>query len=140
MSKDSRVQGDFAIATEGVGAEFAQALAVKDFQRLHALLADDIDFRGMTPGMFWEANNADEVIGEILSEWFEDQDEIERLVECSTRTIGDRQHVSYLFDVHNPDGRFLVEQQMYFDVVDGRIALARVLCSGYRSIEEQSQP
>lgn len=120
------------MSAEGVGAEFAHALAVKDFTRLRGLLKDDIDFRGMTPGSFWEANDADKVIGEILTEWFEDEDEIRGLIECSTGTVGERHHVSYLFDVRNQDGRFLVQQQMYFDLDDGRIALARVLCSGYQ--------
>ena len=120
------------MSTEGVGAEFAHALAVKDFTRLRGLLKDDIDFRGMTPGSFWEANDADKVIGEILTEWFEDEDEIQGVVECTSGTVGDRHHVSYLFDVRNPDGRFLVQQQMYFDLDDGKIALARVICSGYQ--------
>lgn len=126
------------MSDEDAGAEFAQALGVKDFSRIRTLLADDIDFRGLTPGSYWEANTADEVIDEILFEWFEDRDEIQRVLACSTDSVGDRHHVSYLFDVRNPDGRFLVEQQMYFDVVDGKIALARVLCSGYRAMADHA--
>jgi hypothetical protein len=120
------------MSAEGVGAECAYALAVKDFTRVRELLKDDIDFRGMTPGSFWETNDADKVIGEILTEWFEDADEIQGLVECSTGAVGDRHHVAYLFEVRNPEGRFLVQQQMNFDLSDGKIALARVLCSGYQ--------
>ena len=120
------------MSAEGIGAELAHALAVKDFTRVRGLLKDDIDFRGMTPGSLWETNDADKVIGEILTEWFEDEDEIQGLIECSSGSVGDRHHVSYLFDVLNPGGRFLVQQQMYFDLDDGRIAFARVLCSGYQ--------
>ena len=55
----------------------AHALAIKGFTRLRGLLKDDIDFRGMTPGSFWEASDADKVIGEILTKWFEASDSLE---------------------------------------------------------------
>jgi hypothetical protein len=96
------------------------------------LMHPDIDFRGMTPNRTWEANDRDEVISVLLSQWFEDTDEIEALEGLDSDAFADRERVGYRFSVSNPDGRFLVEQQAYLSPRDGRIEWMRVLCSGYR--------
>ena len=51
-------------------------------------------------------------------------------------SVADRSRVSYLLRVSNPDGVYLVEQQAYFGVENGRISWLRILCSGYRAIGE----
>jgi hypothetical protein len=38
-----------------LGERFARALAAKDFAQVTDLLHPEVDFRGMTPGRFWEA-------------------------------------------------------------------------------------
>ena len=115
-----------------IGAEFARALAAKDFSRIRDLLHPEIDFRGMTPNRNWEAGDPDGVIGVVLGQWFEDKDEIEGLEGVETDAFADRERVGYRFRIRNPDGRFLVEQQAYLAERDGRIGWMRVVCSGFR--------
>ena len=115
-----------------LGAEFARALAAKDFGRLADLMHPAIDFRGMTPRRSWEASDADAVISTVLVQWFEESDEIEALERLECDAFADCERVGYRFSVRNPEGRFLVEQQAYLSARDGRIGWMRVLCSGFR--------
>jgi hypothetical protein len=117
-----------------LGAEFARALAAKDFSRILDLLHPEIDFRGLTPSRNWEANDADAVISGVLRQWFEDSDEILALERLESDAFADRERVGYRFSVRNPEGRFVVEQQAYLSARDGRIGWLRVLCSGYRPV------
>ena len=118
-----------------LGEQLAKAIAAKDVDTLQRVLADDIDFRAMTPGRFWEATSSDEVVDQIiLGKWFSPSDHLESLDEVEAGDVGGRNKVTYLLRGHNGDGPFLVEQVAYFDVVDDRIAWLRVACSGYRQI------
>jgi hypothetical protein len=117
-----------------LGAEFARALAAKDDSRMLDLMHREIDFRGLTPNRNWEATDADAVISTLLSHWFEDSDEIEALEHVESDAFADRERVGYRFNVRNPDGRFVVEQQAYLSARDGRIVWMRVLCSGFRPV------
>ena len=119
-----------------LGGSFAAALAAKDFDRIRGLLHQEIDFRGLTPRRNWVASDPDAVVGSILRRWFEDSDEIEELVEVETDAFADRERVAYRFRVRNPEGLFLVEQQAYLSERDGQIGWMRILCSGFRPIEE----
>jgi hypothetical protein len=118
-----------------LGSQFATALAEKDFDRVRSLLHAEIDFRGMTPNRIWEADDPDTVITEILQQWFEPSDEILSLDALDTGEVADRQRVGYRFSVRNPDGLHTVEQQAYLEERDGRIAWMRVLCSGFRRVQ-----
>ena len=62
--------------TETLGARLARAIAAKDEPALRALLADDVDFRGLTPGRTWEASSPDEVVDIAFGHWFEDSDHV----------------------------------------------------------------
>jgi hypothetical protein len=119
-----------------LGAAFADALAAKDFDRIRDLLHPELDFRGLTPRRNWEASGPDEMIGSVLREWFEDSDEIEEFVQVETDSMADRERVAYRFRVRNPEGLFLVEQQVYIGERDGRIDWMRSVCSGFRPLEE----
>lgn len=115
-----------------LGERFARALAAKDFDEVASLLHPEVDFRGMTPGQFWQAGNAVQAIDEVLRSWFEDSDRIDELLQVETFRVADRERVGYRLAVSNPDGRFLVEQQAYYETSGGSITWMRVLCSGYR--------
>ncbi len=117
--------------SETAGAELAHALAAKDFDAVRGILHRDVDFRGMTPSRSWEATGPDAVIG-VLQRWFAESDEIRSLDLLDTDAFADRERVGYRFSGTNPDGPFVVEQQAYLAVDDGRIAWMRVLCSGFR--------
>ena len=118
--------------TATLGAEFAQALAAKDFDRIRDLLHPEVDFKGLTPRRNWEASDPAAVISGVLRVWFEDSDEIQALEKLETDSFADRERVGYRFSVRNPEGRFLIEQQAYLSPRDGKIGWMQVLCSGYR--------
>ena len=117
------------------GIRWAEAMAAKDRDKLREVLAEVVDFRGMTPGSFWEASSPDEVFEILFDNWFEDKDHIEEvLVAEPGDDVGDRHRVSYRFRIENPDGPHECEQQMYYESDGDRITLARIMCSGFRPV------
>ena len=115
-----------------LGTTFVTALAAKDFTTVEQVLADDVDFRAMTPRRFWEMSSAKEVVADAVAVWFDEGDHIEALESMNVRPVaGDRWHLAYRLRVRNDDGTFLVEQQAYFDCAGGRITWLRVMCAGY---------
>jgi hypothetical protein len=119
-----------------VGERFASSLAGKDRAALVALLADDIDFRAMTPGRVWEAGSPAQIVDDVLlGHWFEPTDHIESLESVETAEVADRTRVGYRLLVRNADGLHLVEQQAYLGESDGRIGWLRIMCSGFRPLD-----
>ena len=140
MSQQLRSATERAPGDERAGAageRFARALVAKDAAALRAILADPIDFQALTPGRHWQASAPGEVVDEIvLGKWFEPGDDIRNLESVSSSQLPGREHVSYLLRVGNAEGDFLVEQQAYYNTEGARITWMRVLCSGYRPLEE----
>jgi hypothetical protein len=117
------------------GEAFVRALVVKDADALKKLLSPGIDFKALTPGRCWDSDSVGQVVDEtIFGAWFEPSDEIEAAVSVETSTVGERHRVAYLLRVRNPDGHFLVEQQAYYDIEDGKISWLRILCAGYQPV------
>lgn len=118
------------------GTTLAECLAAKDVDGLQALLATDVDFRGLTPGRSWEASDVPGVVDIVFGSWFEPSDDIvAKLDVCDGDDVADTRAVSYRFQVRNETGTYLVEQQAYYRCDDDdRIHYLRVLCSGFRRI------
>ncbi len=117
------------------GRAYARAVAGKDRSGLLDLLADDVDFRALTPGRAWEAGTSAEVADVLFGSWFEPQDDIVGLISAEEGpAVEDTRQLTYRFAVRNPDGDFTVEQQAYFRTSRGRIGYLRVMCSGYREV------
>lgn len=114
-----------------LGERFAAALAAKDAVEVRALTTPDLDFRAMTPGRFWEAHSHDELVDVLFGNWLEPEDEVVALLSTSTGEVSTRSHVSYRLHLRDAQGDSLMEQQMYYNVTDGRISWARVMCSGF---------
>jgi hypothetical protein len=127
--------GDATLEDVTVGERFARALAVKDFDTIASLLHPEVDFRGMTPGRFWEAHSPAEIIDGVLRLWFEDSDHIDRLLDVVAGRVVQRDWVRYRVAVTNPDGRFEVEQQIYYQSAHGVITYMRAMCSGYQPLD-----
>ena len=118
-----------------LGVRFARAVAAKDRPALLAVLAPDVDFRGLTPGQAWEADRAVDLVGDILlGQWFEPGDEIRSLESLDDGEVADRHRVTYRMRVVNDDGAHLVEQTAYYDDHAGQITWMRVVCSGFRPL------
>jgi hypothetical protein len=122
-----------ATAAEDLGRQFAAAFAARDAVGLRVLFSDEVSFRGLTPGRVWQADTAAELVdGVLLGCWLEPSDTIDRVEAVETAMVGTRCRLGYRLHGVNPDGRFVVEQQAFFDVDDGAITWLRVLCSGFR--------
>jgi hypothetical protein len=130
-------------ATESVptGEQFARALAGKERDVLLGLLADPVDFEGLTPGRHWKATSGEQVVDEyILGRWFGPGDDILRLERVWTSSVAGRSHVGYRLRVCRDGIEHLVEQQAYYDAEDGLITFLRLLCSGYRPLSSPRSP
>lgn len=120
--------------SQTLGTRFARALADKDASALRDVLADDVDFKALTPGRAWEASTPDEVVEIAFDHWFDESDVIVGDGASEADAVADTAHVSYRFDVDNPAGPHVVEQQAYYRATpdDARIGWMRIVCSGYR--------
>lgn len=115
------------------GEAFARALAAKDAHALKKILSPDLDFKALTPGRFWEADSVDVVVDEVLlGTWFDPSGQIEQLESVETSEVSERDRVAYRLRVRNPEGQFVVEQQVYYESDGDRIRWLRILCAGYQ--------
>jgi hypothetical protein len=118
--------------TDTLGTRLAHAIAAKDETALRALLADDVDFKGLTPRRVWEGTGPDDVVEIVFGTWFDDSDTIDRLVSVEDGDdVADTARVSYRLDLTNAEGSYVAEQQAYYRG-DETISHLRVMCSGFR--------
>ena len=115
-----------------LGERFADAIASHDTDALSGLMADDVDFRGMTPGRMWEATDPGSVVETVLGNWFEETDLIRSATRTEADPVSDTRHVSYRLEIDNEDGAHVAEQQAYYRQEGDHIVWMRVLCSGFR--------
>lgn len=116
-----------------LGERLAHAVAAKDHDAVRAVLADDVDFRALTPGREWQGHGPDAVLETLFDHWFEDQDEIRAVLDVAVgEPVEDTERVSYRFALRTPAGDHTAEQQAYYRTDDGRITHLRVMCSGFR--------
>jgi hypothetical protein len=111
------------------------AIVAKDADAIASALDPAIDFRGMTPSREWRATTPEGVVEIVLGSWFEPQDRVREVLDVETLAIADRHRLRYRFRVESPDGEYFVEQQAYFDALDGRITRMSAVCSGFRPWE-----
>lgn len=113
------------------GAALVAALAERDFDRLAATLGPDVRLRALIPPGPVEIEGAEAAAAKYAS-WFGRFAEF-RLIRSDVYVVGDRLHVSYRFDVKEPDDAWkIVEQHLFCTLDGGRIAALDLLCSGFR--------
>jgi hypothetical protein len=150
-----------AEAGADLGRRFVAALVRGDFDEMAALLHPEVQFRGLSPHKFLKTRRSDPVGGVIRAFrlWFYegaggayDGDHPVELLFCTSAPFGGggRYKLSYrireqsremaqqfraeaLADVPD-DIDWLVEQEAYYDVIDGKIAWMIVLCGGYQPL------
>jgi hypothetical protein len=71
---------------------FAKTLAAKDVEAVRAVTTQDVNFRAMTPGRFWEANTHAELAEVLFGSWLEPTDEVMALLSTSTGEVSTRHH------------------------------------------------
>jgi hypothetical protein len=119
-----------AAAAPGVASALVEAIVVRDFARVVALLHPEIDFRAMTPTRVWEADGPSGVEA-VLREWLDDPDEeVEGIEATQPISIEDTVRVGWLVRIVDGDGPHIFEQQAYVRERDGQVDWMRVMCSG----------
>lgn len=113
------------------GRRFVDAIAAHDADALAAVLAPDVDFKGLTPRRLWEAGSPPGVVDAVLGHWFEEQDRVTAVTTVED-AVADTARIGYGFDLELPDGPYVVEQQAYYRVDGDRISYLRIVCSGFR--------
>jgi hypothetical protein len=149
------------VAGVHLGERFVKALVRDDFDEMRLLLHPKVQFRGLTPHRLIRSTRPDPP-GSTLRAfrvWFYGEgdapDGAERPIEllaCAATPFGrgGRFKLSYRMRVRSretarefrelglgliaDDADWLVEQDAYYDVVDGRIALMIVLCGGFQPL------
>jgi 2-polyprenyl-6-methoxyphenol hydroxylase-like FAD-dependent oxidoreductase len=114
----------------------AQALVTamrdRDFEALKRLFTPNARLRALLPGGPSEFNGPDEAAG-AFARWFGHAESF-ALVDASAGYVSDRLRVRMRSSVRwaGEDFSRLVEQVAYAKVIDGRIAVMDLLCSGFR--------
>jgi len=133
MTTSIALPGRSDVPLFSVAGALLEALAVQDFPRLAATLADDATMTALVPSGLKEWHGPAEISGRFRF-WFGEVSEFE-LVDASVGEVGPRLHLRWRVRVQAERlgaGWFVVEQQVYADTgPDGRLAHLSLLCSGF---------
>lgn len=111
------------------------AIAARDHGGIVAALAPEALLRYLIPGGPGQVVGVDGVAATFLR-WFGDAEAV-RVQHVGVEPVGDRTSVRYRFHLRESQGWEVVEQQLYLDGADGRIARIDLLCSGFRPMASE---
>ena len=117
-----------------LGEAWIQALTRGALNTLGTFCQPDVHSRLLSPNRFVTFDSADDLVVKF-TQWFG---------ECSNFTVehsrielvGDRMGIFYRFLLREQGQWFVVEQQLYCTLHDGRIAQLDLLCSGFQPVEQ----
>ena len=115
---------------DDLGLRLVRAIAEQDEAALRECFATDAEFRALIPRGLRERSGAADAAS-LISQWFGDSTEL-HLLDSDNEEVGDRLRVSYRFAGVEEGEPYVVEQQLYCTVRDGKVARADLLCSGFR--------
>jgi ketosteroid isomerase-like protein len=115
--------------SERVGARLVQAIAAQDEAAIAECFCHDATFRALTPSGVKERGGADETAA-LIAAWFGDSRVID-LVDTRTDEVGGRLQVTYRFEGVEEGQPYVVQQELFCTLDDGKIAAADLLCSGF---------
>jgi hypothetical protein len=116
--------------TEALGKRLVEAIAAQDTHAIAMCFAADAQFRALVPPGARERTGSSDTAA-LIAAWFADSTELD-LVALETDEVGDRFHVAYRFEGVEAGEPYVVEQQLYGSLRDGKIERADLLCSGFR--------
>jgi hypothetical protein len=117
-----------------VAARVAAAVAERDEQRLSVALTDTVRLRALLPGGAIEAHGHADVAAQFRG-WFADFDTVE-VVESAGEAVADRLLIHYRLRVRQAGTTWVCTQTSVCKVVDDRLAVINLLCSGFREIDD----
>lgn len=117
-----------------LAAAVAADVARRDPQRLSAALTETVRLRALLPGGPLEARGRANVAA-CLCAMFDDLDTVE-VVGSAGETVADRLLIHYRLHLGQAATRWVCTQTAVCTLVDGRLAVIDLLCSGFREIED----
>jgi hypothetical protein len=106
------------------------AIAAQDEAALRACFTAEAELQALVPHGLRERAGAAEA-GAMIAAWFADSTELD-VAASGAKEIADRLHVFWRVEGVEEGEPYVVEQQLYATLEDGRIARGQVLCSGFR--------
>ena len=97
------------------------------------MLTETVRLRALLPGGPIEAHGRENV-AELLCELVADFDTVD-VVESAGEPVADKLLIHYRLHVTQPAQRWVCTQTAVCRLVDGRLAVIDLLCSGFREIE-----
>jgi hypothetical protein len=116
-------------------AEIAAAVAGRDPQRLAPALTETVRLRALLPGGAVEAHGRENVAA-CFHAWFADFSTV-KIVESAGEMVADRLLIHYRLHVTQGTTRWVCTQTAICKVVDDRLAVIDLLCSGFREIRDE---
>jgi hypothetical protein len=115
-----------------VAAAMAVAVARRDAQRLSAALTGTVRLRALLPCGPVEVSGREDVTARFRS-WFADFDTVE-VLESAGEAVADRLLIHYRLALTQRETGWVCTQTAVCKLVDGRLAVIDLLCSGFREI------
>ncbi len=117
-----------------LAARIAAAVADPDPQRLSAAMTDTVRLRALLPGGAIEAHGRADATA-LFRAWFADFDTVE-VIESAGEAVADRLLIHYRLHVRQATTRWVCTQTAVCKVIDGRLAVIDLLCSGFREVRD----
>lgn len=112
--------------------QFLERLAARDFERLEATLAPDVQARFLLPRGLEEHAGAEAIVRRFR-DWFGAASAFE-LMASTQVAVGERERLSWRFDVvRNGQDHEVVEQVAYLELGPDGIEWMDLLCSGFQA-------
>ena len=116
-----------------VAAQVAADVARRDPQRLSATLTETVRLRGLLPSGPIEAHGRENVAA-LLCALFADFDTVD-VVGSAGEPVADKLLIHYRLHVGRAERSWVCTQTAVCRLVDGRLAVIDLLCSGFRETE-----
>ena len=121
-----------------VAAAVATIVAGRDLQGLAARLTETARLRALLPGGPVDSHGRAEVVSRF-SGWFADFDTVQ-VVESAGEAVADRLLIHYRLHVTQGAHRWVCTQTAVCKLVDERLAVIDLLCSGLREVSDEYLP
>jgi len=120
-----------------LAARIAATVARRDPQRLAEAVTATVRLRALLPGGPVESHGRADVVARFHA-WFADFDTVE-LLDSAGEAVVDRLLIHYRVGLRQAQTRWVCTQTAVCKVVDGRLAVIDLLCSGLREVSDDVQ-
>ena len=116
-----------------IGEKYIQYLSERNYDKLGELFQSNVIGRLLIPGGLLTVYTSENLIKKISS-WFGESDVFE-LLESTVFDMGGKMDVKYKFKGRENGGWYIVEQQTFSKITEGKISIFDLLCSGFQKTD-----